>query len=55
MYKSIKSFAFGGTAIVASKSPETYKNLATGYCLDSNAARQVYTHICNGGSYQKWL
>lgn len=33
---------------------ETYKNLATGYCLDSNAARQVYTLGCNGGSYQRW-
>lgn len=65
MYKSIKSFAFGGSAVVASilavamtsvaaSNPETYKNLATGFCLDSNAARQVYTLGCNGGSYQKW-
>lgn len=33
----------------------TYKNLATGFCLDSNARRQVYTLGCNGGSYQKWV
>lgn len=30
------------------------KNVATGFCLDSNANRQVYTLGCNGGSYQQW-
>jgi Ricin-type beta-trefoil lectin domain len=65
MYKSIKRFAFGGSAVVASvlaiattsiaaNPVETYKNLATGYCLDSNTAGQVYTLGCNGGSFQKW-
>jgi len=65
MYKSRKSFALSGSAVVASvlavamtsvaaNNVETYKNLATGFCLDSNAARQVYTHGCNKGSYQKW-
>jgi hypothetical protein len=32
----------------------TVKNVATGFCLDSNADRQVYTLGCNGGSYQQW-
>ncbi len=32
----------------------TLKNLATGFCLDSNANKQVYTLGCNGGSYQRW-
>jgi serine/threonine-protein kinase len=31
------------------------QNLATGFVLDSNHARQVYTHVINGGSYQTWL
>ena len=30
------------------------KNVATGFCLDSNAGRQIYTLGCNGGSYQQW-
>ena len=34
--------------------PPTVKNVATGFCLDSNANRQVYTLGCNGGSYQEW-
>jgi len=65
MYKSIKRFAFGGSAVFASiltaavtavaANGNTYQNLATGFCLDSNANGQVYTLGCNGGSYQKWV
>jgi hypothetical protein len=38
----------------AQASVRKYKNLATGFCLDSNTARRLYTHACNGGSFQKW-
>ena len=31
-----------------------YKNLATSFCLDSNATGRVYTHGCNGGAFQRW-
>lgn len=34
--------------------PAVLKNVATGLCLYSNANKQMYTHDCNGGSYQKW-
>jgi hypothetical protein len=30
------------------------QNKATGFYLDSNVFKQVYTHSWNGGSYQKW-
>lgn len=69
MYKSIRRFALGGSVVVASVlvvtltsvaakvakvETESYKNVATGLCLESNGARQVYTQGCNGSSYQKW-
>jgi serine/threonine-protein kinase len=66
MYKSIRCFALGGSAVaasvlalavtsVAAKTVETYKNVVTGLCLHSNASRDIYTQSCNSGSYQKWL
>ena len=65
MYKLNKYFAIGGSAVVASvlaiavtsvaATVETYKNLATGFCLDSNTARNVYTNPCGrDNSFQKW-
>jgi serine/threonine-protein kinase len=65
MYKLKRCFAIGGSAAVVSvlaiamtsvaATVETYKNLATGYCLDSNTARNVYTNPCGrDNSFQKW-
>jgi hypothetical protein len=64
MYKSIRSFALGGTIVFMSSlgivmtaiaaNLQTYNNHATGKCLDSNAAGKVYTLDCNNGNYQKW-
>jgi hypothetical protein len=65
MYKSRKSFALSGSAVVASfwrvamtivaaNNVETYKNLATGVLSGRNAARQVYTSWLQQGQLQKW-
>ncbi|WP_186768124.1 RICIN domain-containing protein [Streptomyces qinzhouensis] len=34
---------------------EELRNVATGFCLDSNSSGSAYTHVCNGNEYQKWL
>jgi Ricin-type beta-trefoil lectin domain len=34
--------------------PYWWRNVATQMCLDSNTSGQVYTHACNGGSFQLW-
>jgi hypothetical protein len=34
--------------------PAVLKNAATGFCLDSNTSKQVYTLDCNGGTFQRW-
>ena len=40
------------SAVAAS---ETYADVATGFCLDSNASRNVYTNPCgSGNNYQHW-
>ena len=35
-------------------SPNTFRDLSTGFCLDSNANDSAYTLGCNGGNYQRW-
>ena len=33
---------------------EAYQDVATGFCLDSNANGSVSTQPCNRGNYQNW-
>ena len=69
MFRRVGLSAIAGTAVAVAllaltvpasaaaeaRAPEAVlKNVATGFCLDSNANKQAYTHDCNGGSYQKW-
>ena len=47
------SQALGSPAVAGTYT--TYRDLATGFCLDSNGEGRVYTLGCNGGSFQKWV
>ena len=56
---SVDETTNAGRASLSTKSapptPRAYKNLATSYCLDSNAAGRVYTSGCNNKQKsQKW-
>jgi hypothetical protein len=52
---ALLAFSVPASAVTEARAPEAVlKNVATGFCLDSNANKQAYTHDCNGGSYQKW-
>ncbi|MFD4176204.1 RICIN domain-containing protein [Streptomyces anulatus] len=47
--------ALGVLATPVSAAPQVpFTNVATGRCLDSNGAGNVYTLGCNGGNYQRW-
>jgi hypothetical protein len=52
---TLLGFSMPASAAAETRAPEAVlTNVATGFCLDSNADKHVYTHDCNGGSYQKW-
>jgi outer membrane phospholipase A len=52
---ALLAFTVPGSAAAETRAaPAVLKDVATGFCLDSNGNRQVYTLSCNGGSYQKW-
>ena len=47
--------AGGGTSSpLGAASVATFRNQASGACLDSNAKGEVYVLGCNGGDFQKW-
>ena len=45
---------FGAVSPAQAAGPYTWRNVSTGFCLDSNTSGSAYTLGCNGGSFQKW-
>lgn len=41
-------------AAATQAAPAVLKNAATGFCLDSNTGKEVYTLDCNNGTFQRW-
>jgi hypothetical protein len=45
----------GGSAYAQDGVGISFENWATGFCLDSNTKRHVYTLRCNDGNFQDWI